>query len=71
MPKYVSGRCGWICPKPDGRAGLKRVIEVNTCPCGGVFNFIIPIFTRTPKRYSDPQRLKSRERPLRTSVVAL
>jgi hypothetical protein len=39
--------------KPNDRAALRRVIEVNTCLWGGVFNFIIPLFARTPKRYRD------------------
>ena len=39
--------------KPNDRAALKRAIEVNTCLWGGIFNFIIPLFRRTPKRYND------------------
>lgn len=39
--------------KPDDRVTLRRVIEVNTCLWGGVFNFIIPLFSRTPSRYRD------------------
>lgn len=37
--------------KPDDRAGLRRVVEINTCLWGGIFNFIIPLFHRTPQRY--------------------
>ena len=29
--------------KPNDRAALRRVIEVNTCLWGGIFNFIIPL----------------------------
>jgi hypothetical protein len=43
-------RFGFIL-KPDDRQALRRVIEINTCLWGGVFNFIIPLFQRTPKRY--------------------
>jgi len=39
--------------KPNDRAALRRVIETNTCLWGGVFNFIIPLFHRTPPRYLD------------------
>src|ERR1017187_6396180 len=45
-------RLGFVI-KPNDRAALKRVIEVNTCLWGGIFNFIIPLFRRTPKRYND------------------
>lgn len=45
-------RFGFIL-KPNDRVGLRRVIEINTCLWGGVFNFIIPLFRRTPKRYGD------------------
>ncbi|MEK7404943.1 MAG: hypothetical protein AAB225_07530 [Acidobacteriota bacterium] len=39
--------------KPDDRAALMRVMEINTCLWGGIFNFIIPLFHRTPQRYRD------------------
>jgi hypothetical protein len=32
---------------------LKHVIETNTCLWGGIFNFIIPLFSRAPTRYRD------------------
>jgi hypothetical protein len=38
---------------PNDCAALKRVIETNTCLWGGIFNFIVPVFKRTPKRYRD------------------
>ena len=38
---------------PNDRAALRRVIETSTCLWGGVFNFIVPLFKRTPKRYRD------------------
>jgi hypothetical protein len=39
--------------KPNDRAALRRIIEINTCLWGGIFNFIIPLFHRTPPRYLD------------------
>jgi hypothetical protein len=39
--------------KPTDRAALRRVIEINTCLWGGIYNFIVPLFGRTPPRYRD------------------
>lgn len=40
--------------KPNDTASLLRVLEVNTCLWGGCFNAIVPIYARTPQRFSDP-----------------
>lgn len=39
--------------KPNDRRALRRVLETNTCLWGGIFNFIIPSFRRSPLRYRD------------------
>ena len=38
---------------PSERKTLRRVIETNTCLWNGLFNFIIPLFKRTPMLYRD------------------
>src|SRR5579863_8548689 len=32
---------------------LRKVLQANSCLWGGVFNFIIPIFKKTPERYRE------------------
>jgi hypothetical protein len=40
--------------EPGDDASVKRVLEVNTCLWGGLFNFIIPVYKSAPQRYRDP-----------------
>jgi hypothetical protein len=39
---------------PEDRAALQDVFRLNTVLWGGLYNFIIPIFKKTPKRYREP-----------------
>lgn len=55
--------------KPDDPAMLLRVIEVNTCLWGGRFNFIIPVFGRTPKRYRDRYLPGPTTKQLRDGII--
>lgn len=38
---------------PTDRAALRQIFQLNTVLWGGVFNFIIPAFKRTPTRYRE------------------
>ena len=38
---------------PQDRTALRQVFRLNTVLWGGVYNFIIPAFKKTPQRYSD------------------
>ena len=39
--------------EPRDRVALHEVFRLNTVLWGGVYNFIIPVFKRTPERYRD------------------
>jgi hypothetical protein len=54
---------------PNDRAALRRAIETSTCLWGGVFNFIIPLFKRTPKRYRDRYLLGATTKQLMDGLV--
>jgi hypothetical protein len=40
--------------KPTDKAALKRVFEINSGIWGGLYNFIVPHFTKLPKLYNQP-----------------
>lgn len=50
-------RFGFLVDPKDSSA-LRSVFQLNTVLWGGVYNFIIPVFTRTPPRYRE-QYLKT------------
>jgi len=39
--------------RPDDRATLRKIFEINTCTWGGTFNGIIPVFKRRPPWWED------------------
>lgn len=45
-------RFGFAVDPQDG-AALREVFRVNTVLWGGLYNFIIPVFRKTPRRYRD------------------
>jgi hypothetical protein len=50
---------------PSDRKALMQVFETNTCLWGGVYNFIVPLFKRIPKRY----RVQHSEAPSAKELV--
>ena len=45
-------RLGFVVDPRDVNT-LRKVLQVNACLWGGVYNFIIPAFKKTPRRYQD------------------
>jgi hypothetical protein len=39
--------------RPSDKKSLRKIMRINTCLWGGLYNPIIPIYTRTPKEWED------------------
>ena len=39
--------------RPSDKKSLRKIMRVNACLWGGLFNPIIPVYTRTPKEWED------------------
>lgn len=43
--------------RPSDKKSLRKIMRVNACLWGGLYNPIIPIFTKTPKEWKEEYRL--------------
>ena len=39
--------------RPSDKKSLRRIMRVNACLWGGLYNPIIPVYTKTPKEWED------------------
>ncbi|BBI54326.1 hypothetical protein HORIV_67470 [Vreelandella olivaria] len=42
---------------PSDKKSLRKIMRINACLWGGLYNPIIPVYTKTPKEWLDSQRI--------------